>query len=323
MNRLSAACAGREGGHLIEGMGPAPVTVFRGSRLACDERRLVFEATALPYELTEDGSAWVLTVAPDMAGRALDELERYAVERTLFAERQRERSGLQARKPFGGAVAGAIGYAAILFLVAYGAGDSSFNVDWISAGSLSAPPAGQHLEWWRAFTALTLHMSAEHLLSNLVFGIAGGVLCTRLFGFGFGWLGILMAGVFANALEMSIAPAGYHAIGASTAVFASVGLLSGYAWRQRLTLRERWLYRWTPLIGGITLLALLGAGGEHVDVLGHLLGFLMGLVFGWGYALAGMPRNRRAAPQNLAAAAGTALILTAWGVGLWSAGAQF
>ena len=124
-------------------------------------------------------------------------------------------------------------------------------------------------------------------------------------------------------MEMLIAPSGYSAIGASTAVFGSIGLLSGYAWRQRLTLRERWLYRWTPLIGGVSLLALLGAGGEHVDVLGHLLGFLTGVLLGSGFALAGIPRSRRAAPQNLAAGAGAALIVAAWWAGLRAAGAQF
>jgi rhomboid protease GluP len=299
----------------------APVTVFRGSRPACDERALVLEATALPYEVAAEEACWALNVAPEIAARARDELARYATERTLFAARQRERSGLQDRRPFGGALAGAIGYALALFLVAYGVGDSSFGVDWVAAGALKAAPSGLVPEWSRAFTALTLHQSAEHLLSNLVFGIAGGVLCTRLFGYGIGWLGILLAGAIANVVEMSIAPAGYSAIGASTAVFASVGLLSGYAWRQRLTLRERWLYRWTPLLGGISLLALLGAGGEHVDVLGHFLGFLTGLALGFGFALVGIPRSRRAAPQNLAAAAGAVLIVAAWSVALWSAGA--
>jgi rhomboid protease GluP len=302
---------------------PAAVTVFRGSRPACDELALVFEATALPYALVAEGASWVLNVAPEVAARARDEMERYAAERTVFAARQRERSGLQARKPFGGAMAGAIGYALVLFVVAYAVGDSSFSVDWVAAGALQGSPSGHLPDWWRAFTALTLHQSPEHLLSNLAFGIAGGVLCTRLFGYGIGWLGILLAGVLANALEMSIAPAGYSAIGASTAVFGSVGLLSGYAWRQRLTLRERWLYRWTPLLGGISLLALLGAGGEHVDLLGHLLGFLTGLMLGSGYALAGIPRNRRAAPQNLAAATGVVLIVAAWAAALWSAGAQY
>jgi rhomboid protease GluP len=301
----------------------APVTVFRGSRVACDELGLMFEATALPYTLAEDGSMWAISIAPEFAARAHDEMQHFAAERSLFAARQRERRGLQARVPFGGAVAGAAGYAVVLLLVAYGVGDSPFSVDWVAAGALKASPSGQHLEWWRALTALTLHQSPEHLLSNLVFGAAGGVLCTRLFGYGIGWFGILISGVLANTVEMSIAPAGYSAIGASTAVFGSVGLLSGYAWRQRLTLRERWLYRWTPLMGGVSLLALLGAGGEHVDVLGHLLGFLAGLLLGWGYALAGVPRNRRAAPQNLAAGAGAALIVAAWWAALRAAGAQY
>ena len=312
-----------EGGRLAGESELAPVTVFRGSRPACDELALVLEASALPYVVAAEGSSWALNVAPEIAAHAREELERYEAERTLFAARKRERSSLQGRKPFGGAMAGALGYALALFLVAYGVGDSSFSVDWLAAGALKAPPSGELPEWWRAFTALTLHQSAEHLLSNLAFGIAGGVLCTRLFGYGIGWLGILLAGAMANVLEMSIAPAGYSAIGASTAVFASVGLLSGYAWRQRLTLRERWLYRWTPLLGGISLLALLGAGGEHVDVLGHLLGFLAGLMLGSAYALAGIPRSRRAAPQNLAAAAGGAMIAAAWCAALWSAGAQY
>ncbi len=299
----------------------APVTVFRGSRPACDELCLVLEATALPYDLTPDGVDWVVNVPAETAVRARQELDRYAIERASLASQQRERQGLQARKPFGGTLAGASGYALVLFVIAYAVGASPFGLDWIAAGALQVPPSGHPLDWWRSVTALTLHQNAEHLLSNLVFGIAGGALCTRLFGFGIGWLGILVAGALANAVEMAIGPVGHEAIGASTAVFGSVGLLSGYAWRQRLTLRERWLYRWTPLIGGVSLLALLGAGGEHIDVLGHLLGFLAGLVLGWGYALAGIPRNRRALPQNLAAGAGAALILAAWGAALWSAGA--
>src|SRR5471032_654721 len=126
---MPAPFAGWEGRPFSDESGPAAVTVFRGSRLACDERALLFEATALPYELAAEADSWALNVAPEMAERARDELQRYAVERTLFATRQRERSSLLARKPFGGALAGAIGYALVLFLVAYGVGDSTFNVD--------------------------------------------------------------------------------------------------------------------------------------------------------------------------------------------------
>jgi membrane associated rhomboid family serine protease len=72
----------------------------------------------------------------------------------------------------------------------------------------------------------------------------------------------------------------------------------------------------------VSLLAALGAGSEHVDVLGHLLGFLVGVVLGWVYALAGIPRTRHAAPQNLAAGIGALLIVGGWVMALGVAGAR-
>jgi membrane associated rhomboid family serine protease len=77
-------------------------------------------------------------------------------------------------------------------------------------------------------------------------------------------------------------------------------------------LRERWLYRWAPLIAGASLLSLLGAGTEHVDVLGHLLGFLMGVLLGWIYAQAHMPRSRSAALQVGAGIVAVLVLAGAW-----------
>jgi membrane associated rhomboid family serine protease len=101
-------------------------------------------------------------------------------------------------------------------------------------------------------------------------------------------------------------------LGASTAVFAALGLLSGFGWRRQWTLRERWMYRWAPLIAGACLLTLLGVGTEHVDVLGHLLGFVAGVGLGWIYARAGMPRSRAARVQWLAGGAALFVITAAW-----------
>jgi membrane associated rhomboid family serine protease len=300
----------------------ASILIFRGSRSACAELGLVFEARDVPYEFEAAGDSWALSVAPAVAARARDELRRYSHERRSDAQRRQARDELASRQPFGGAWAGALGYGLVLLLVAYAVSDAPFGIDWIAAGAVQVPAAGHAMEPWRAITSLTLHQSPEHLFSNLGFGIGGGILCTRLFGYGIGWLGILVAGILANLVEMAIGPSGHAAIGASTAVFGAVGLLSGYAWRQRLTLRERWLYRWAPLIGGVSLLAALGAGDAHVDVLGHLLGFLAGVLLGWFYALAGVPRSRLAAPQNLAAATGALVIAGGWVVALLAAGAQ-
>ena len=104
----------------------------------------------------------------------------------------------------------------------------------------------------------------------------------------------------------------HRAVGASTAVFAALGLLAGLAWRQRLTLRERRWYRWAPLIAGICLLTLLGAGNAHVDVLGHALGFLFGVGVGWIYARAEIPRNRGKRLQIVTGVGATLLVCAAW-----------
>jgi rhomboid protease GluP len=288
---------------------PSPVfaVAFRGPKLLCREFSLMLEARAIDHEMCEDGDSWVLRVAPPVLGAAYEEISRYSVERTV------PRSAAEVTEPFSGAVLGAAGYALILIVTAYCAGIALNGADWLSLGALDAGAPG---EWWRVFTALTLHVDQEHLLGNLLFGVVAGIAAGRLLGPGVAWASILSAGALANYAEILVAPAGHRAVGASTAVFAALGLLAGLAWRRRLTLRERRWYRWAPLIAGICLLTLLGAGSEHVDVLGHALGFIFGTGVGWLYARTGMPRNRGNTLQ-IALAAGAALMLcAAWVIAL-------
>jgi rhomboid protease GluP len=194
-------------------------------------------------------------------------------------------------------------------LTAYCAGNAAFGADWLSLGSLDAGARG---EWWRAVTALTLHLDQEHLLGNLLFGAVAGAAASRLLGPGIAWASILGAAVLANYAEILMSPVTHRAVGASTAVFAALGLLSGMAWRQRLTLRERLWYRWAPLMAGICLLTLLGAGSAHVDVLGHALGFLFGLGVGWLQVRSGVPNNRDPRVQVIAGLGAVLVVCAAW-----------
>jgi membrane associated rhomboid family serine protease len=280
-----------------------PAVVFRGSKPLCREFSLVLEARGIEYEVRESGDSWVLSVPPPLIHRAYDEISRYSAERNV------PRSTPSLVEPFSGAAIGAVGYALILLLTAYCAGIGLFGADWLSLGAIDAA-AGR--EWWRALTALTLHLDQEHLMGNLLFGALAGIAAGRLLGPGVAWASILAAGALANYVEILIAPVTHRAVGASTAVFAALGLIAGLAWRQRLTLRERRWYASAPLIAGISLLTLLGAGNEHVDVLGHALGFLFGVGVGWLYARAGIPRNRGKRLQ-IAAGIGAALLeCAAW-----------
>jgi rhomboid protease GluP len=282
---------------------PPAAVVFRGSKALCNEFSLVLEAKAIEHEVLERQGHWILTVAPSLLHRAYDELSRYAAERSL------PRPSPRLMEPFAGALSGAIGYVLILLLTAYCAGIGLFEVDWLSSGALDA---GAAREWWRAVTALTLHLDQEHLLGNLLFGVVAGIAAGRLLGPGVAWASILGAGALANYVEILIAPSTHRAVGASTAVFAALGLLAGLAWRQRLTLRERRWYRWAPLIAGVCLLTLLGAGNAHVDVLGHALGFVFGVGVGWLYARAGIPRDRGRPLQIVTGVCAALLIGVAW-----------
>jgi rhomboid protease GluP len=288
----------------------SPAVVFRGSKPLCHEFSLVLEAKALEHEMAQSGDTWVLTVMPAMVHRAYDEISRYS------AERSSPRALPILIDPYAGAAIGALGYVLVLLLTAYCAGIGLFGADWLSLGALDA---GAGREWWRAVTALTLHLDQEHLLGNLLFGVLAGVAAGRLLGPGIAWASILGAGVLANTVEILIAPATHRAVGASTAVFAALGLLAGLAWRQRLTLRERRWHASAPLIAGICLLTLLGAGTAHVDVLGHALGFAFGVGVGWLYARAQIPRNHGRRLQIIAGAGAVLLVCVAWLVALASA----
>jgi membrane associated rhomboid family serine protease len=283
--------------------------VFHGSSVEGREVSLVLDAKGIAYERIEAGGECTLLVAASAAGMAREELARYA------AERAPPREPGATFVPFRGSAAAAGAYAGVLILVAYCAGIQLFGVDWFDAGALQSTP-GAPAEWWRTITALTLHLDQEHLMGNLLFGAGIGLLAGRVFGPGFAWLSMLAAGAAGNALEMWVSPAGHRAVGASTAVFAALGLLAGFGWGQRTAARDRRLYRWAPLFGGVCLLALLGAGTEHVDVLGHMLGFTCGILLGWLFARLGWPPRGSAALQPAAGALALLLVGAAWAIAI-------
>jgi membrane associated rhomboid family serine protease len=144
-------------------------------------------------------------------------------------------------------------------------------------------------EWTRAVTALCLHGDIVHLVSNLVAGMGFAYFVARFFGAASGWLLILLAGGLGNVLNAYVYyPEVHYSIGASTAVFAALGLLTGVGlWMAISASNESWLMpRWLmPIFGGITLLGLTGVGDGTlhgvVDVAAHISGFICGLLIGF------------------------------------------
>ncbi|MEM0925736.1 MAG: rhomboid family intramembrane serine protease, partial [Planctomycetota bacterium] len=125
------------------------------------------------------------------------------------------------------------------------------------------------------------HADIGHLLSNLLFGILFGILASRSLGGGVSWLTIVLAGALGNWMNAWTRDANHISIGASTAVFAALGLLVADALQPVYhDASSRWK-RHSPLIAGVVLLSLLGVGGPRTDVNAHITGFLAGAVLGW------------------------------------------
>ena len=210
---------------------------------------------------------------------------------------------------------GCVAYVAILLGVAHMIAEGLWRLDAFDAADLDAARV-QSGQWWRAWTALTLHLDAAHLAANLGAGIWFGYLAARELGSGRAWLFIVSGAALANLIEGEFGPVTHHAVGASTAVFTALGMLAAHSWRTRFHLPQRWALRWGPLVAGVVLLGWLGSAGEGTDLVAHALGFVIGALIG---ATAALPRVERAlerVPEWLAGLAAIASIAIAWACAL-------
>ncbi len=136
-------------------------------------------------------------------------------------------------------------------------------------------------QWWRIVTAVSLHADISHLAGNLLGFVVFAYLCCRYMGNGLAWLMILCSAALSNLTNVYLhLGENYHSLGASTAVFAALGLLTGFPIGGYLRSREPILSRdWLiPFVGGCFLFAWMGGGEYPTDVAGHLWSFLYGLI---------------------------------------------
>ena len=283
------------------------------SRQACNDRALVLTSLKIPYEVLSDDIRYVLAVPIEVEEKAKYQIWQY----------DKENQPVPKSKPrlvpkFQNPVPGVVVYIVIVCLVAWLAGESVFNRDWVAAGRVDGQLIRQG-EWWRTLTALTLHSGLRHIAGNIGFGALFGVLAGRLFGSGLTWFSVVVASGLANTLNTMLLASDHKSIGASTAVFATLGLIAGYVWRAKLMAQDRWAYRLGPIVGGIALLAYTGTGGPNTDIGAHLAGFVCGFGFGMLLTLLpNIPSSRQF--QLLCGASAVAILTIAWAIafGVWA-----
>lgn len=289
---------------------PAPVTIHRSQdRRACLERTLILESMGIKYQFHRAAGEYSITVKPADEARARAELEAY----------EQENRGWRLRAPampkLASGWSGVLIYWVVLIVVAVLEHERALGRDWLSAGRMNAGLVRQG-EWWRTVTALSLHLDFVHLVGNLFFGTLFGLFAGQVFGSGLAWLSILIAGAAGNMLNAWIQPAQHSAVGASTALFAALGILSAQAWKHRQQTEHRWIRGLVPILGGVALLGFTGTGGERTDIIAHLTGFSSGLLLGVVYGSAGDRLRFEAPAQVLAGSASIGLLASAWWLAL-------
>jgi membrane associated rhomboid family serine protease len=279
----------------------------------CRERALVLAAMGFEHAIGRQDGMFVLAVPGHQEASADRELDLYEVETRDWPRRHSS----PPRHAFG--LTGAAGAVAVLLLAAAASGDNAFGFDWFRAGRIDTNLVRRG-EWWRAVTALTLHVDVAHLAGNLVLGSVFGLIAGRVFGHGLAWFSIVIAGAIANEVSGLIQPSGHTAVGASTAVFAALGLLGAHAWRRRHEHLMPWGYLWAPFIVAAVLLAMMGSGGPRTDVVSHLIGFLAGSGLGayYGSFSGGFVVGRRS--QRALGVSTVVLVIASWAIALGAHG---
>ena len=288
------------------------VEIYRSYwRRECEDRAFMLGAVGIACAIVLRAEHFTLEVAEADADRARAHLTQYE------AENRPQPTPPPAPPLHPNALTGCLAYAACLLGVTYAISNGLVRLDAFHTGELDAARV-QSGQWWRAWTALTLHLSGPHLAANLGGGIWFGYLAGRQLGVGVAWFLIVLGAGLANLLEGLFGPPWHQSVGASTAVFTALGLMSAYTWRERFGLSQRWVQRWGPLVAGVILLGWLGTAGKETDVMAHILGFGIGVLLGAIAALPAVSRRLHQVRQWPAGLIAIALMAAAWSLALAS-----
>lgn len=274
-------------------------------RYQAEQYALVLAAMGMQSSIVPDGKLIVLSVGYRDAARATYELAAYDRENhDTLPERDKP-------LPTPPRLEVALSFWTVLLFFFAAARHEAFSLDWLGKG---AAQSGLMLEgeWWRAVTDLCLHASSVHLLGNLVFGTVFLLLLAQLTGAGVAALSMVAAGTVGNVLSALVQAPQQTSIGASTAIFASLGIIVALRQSTRQGRSVSKLRNWTPLGGGLALLAFLGFSGENTDMLAHVTGFGSGLVAGFVLSRWGREWTSDRGVQWMSAGTAGLIVVAAW-----------
>ena len=271
----------------------------------CYEFNLVLQAVRIDSEVVASDGRYYLLVDEAVAAEAYSQLKLYVEENAP------EEILSQPLRPISKGFAGAYLYGLVLLIIGALKSTNALNLHWQINGLAHSVKIMQG-EWWRTITALALHADAAHLAGNIGFGALFGILVSQYIGSGAAWFTILVAGALGNGLNAYWYQTTHLSIGASTMVFAALGILGVFAINNGQNYSRAHFRRWAPFIATFALLGFIGTAGERTDIMAHLSGYICGCLSGivWVFLLRRGFENIPA--QYVFGLASIALVCLAW-----------
>src|SRR5262249_22892579 len=190
-------------------------------------------------------------------------------------------------------------------------GPAALGSAWFARGE-AVSESIVHGQVWRAVTALTLHADTVHVVGNVLTGSIFLSAVNRRLGDGRGPFFVVLGGALGNLANALWHRALHISIGASTAVFAAVGVLAATQLAVDREGKPSRLQRTAPIVGGLALLGMLGAS-PHSDLLAHLFGLLAGFALTIPFAVVRGSLHRTSTWTQAAFGVATAALLAgAW-----------
>jgi rhomboid protease GluP len=267
---------------------------------------LVSQGIETTIEHSEDGPEWGLVVASQDYEQALSVIRQYRSENRHWPWRY------QTRWPgFLFDWASAVWCLALVLFYWFG---ETRAVDLRANGAMdnAAVSTGQ---WWRIFTAITLHADLPHLAANVSIGVVLLGLTMGRYGTGVGLLAAFLAGAGGNIADWITYHGPHRSLGASGMIMGCLGLLAAQSlslWRQHPIATK---YVVSSVLGGIMLFVLFGLT-PGTDVVAHFGGFVTGLLLGGIFAIVHAANLHKPMTNLVCGLLVAVLVIITWGLAL-------
>jgi membrane associated rhomboid family serine protease len=281
--------------------GLPPAIPARSKRQAM-EWSLVLASQGIAAIINRAETGWELIIDGPEYERAKAVLSQYQIENRGWQWR-RELPGTDVVFHWGGAL-WALGMAAFYWW-------SMVRCPWLKSAGMVDSRAVLGGQWWRLFTAVTLHENLPHLIMNAVTGFLLLGLAMARYGSGLAVLAAFLAGVAGNYASVMIDPAAHESLGASGMVTGALGLITVQSFAPSRKNRAAASFLPRAVAAGVLILVLIGFS-PGTDMVAHVGGFLAGAALGLALGWVRPAALQRAAPNVAGGIVLGALVLATW-----------